>query len=190
MTYPSQFTEFFGPCAWKFLHAVSFTYPENPTELDKERYREFYSLLMHVIPCPGCRMSYAQKWNTYPIQLESREALSKWVYDIHDKVNTSVGKKSPPFSEVKRLYADYAHGIMPAIQNKSNKTQRYILADPYATADGKNSLVPIYDRGSVLNDTPSTAWIIIIALVTLLVAAIVGLLAYNIYSKNKNRKKK
>lgn len=189
MTFPSKFTEFFGPCAWKFLHAVSFTYPEDPSELDKERYRDFYAALMHVLPCPGCRINYSQKWNTYPIQLGSRDDLSKWVYDIHDKVNTSVGKQSPPYSEVKRLYADYAHGLLPAQRHLSNKAQRSMLADPYINADGRNTLQPNFDMASVMEDTPSTAWIVIIVVVTLLVGTIIGLLGYNIYSKRKERKK-
>ena len=31
-----------GPHAWHFIHAVSFTYPLQPTQQDRENYYEFY----------------------------------------------------------------------------------------------------------------------------------------------------
>jgi hypothetical protein len=44
-------TLIWGPPMWHFLHTMSFNYPVNPTQEDKEHYRDFVLSLQHVLPC-------------------------------------------------------------------------------------------------------------------------------------------
>ena len=37
------------------IHEVAIGYPEIPSETDKEEYKQFYDLIMKVLPCPICR---------------------------------------------------------------------------------------------------------------------------------------
>ena len=44
-----------GGFVWGTIHEVAMGYPETPTETDKEEYKQFYDLLMKVLPCPVCK---------------------------------------------------------------------------------------------------------------------------------------
>ena len=43
-------TSIFGPATWHLLHSISFNYPANPSELEKEKYKEFVLSLQILIP--------------------------------------------------------------------------------------------------------------------------------------------
>ena len=40
-----------GPHAWMFLHSITLTYPEKPTNLDKTNFEMFFNSLQPVLPC-------------------------------------------------------------------------------------------------------------------------------------------
>ena len=50
-----------GPHAWIFLHSVSFSYPDDPTEEDKKEYKKFFESLQYVLPCDTCKYNYKKK---------------------------------------------------------------------------------------------------------------------------------
>ena len=43
-----------GPHGWKFIHYVTFGYPINPTNQDKENYKMFFLSLQNILPCSKC----------------------------------------------------------------------------------------------------------------------------------------
>lgn len=84
-----------GPHMWKSLHCISFNYPTNPTPEKKKQYRSFFEMLGHVLPCDDCSKSYLHLISDGPTQItddifESRKTLTKWVCDIHQKVNNKL----------------------------------------------------------------------------------------------------
>ncbi len=95
-----------GPCAWKFLHAVGFTYPHKPTAEDKEHYRIFLEQLKYVLPCSICRNHYKENLKRFPLHssLGSQEDLSRWLVDVHNSVNEKTGKLSVEYDKVARHY--------------------------------------------------------------------------------------
>jgi len=93
-----------GPSAWLFLHSVSFQYPENPTDQDKNNYKIFFESLQNILPCPNCREHYQKNLKENPMNLESRESLIKWVIDLHNAVNKKNSKKEYSYDEVNDLY--------------------------------------------------------------------------------------
>ena len=44
-------TTVWGPSLWHFLHTMSFNYPVNPTQENKQQYRAFIFSLEHILPC-------------------------------------------------------------------------------------------------------------------------------------------
>ncbi len=90
-------TKIWGPCAWEFLHSVSFGYPINPTAEEKEQYKNFIFSVGYVLPCKYCRDSYTEFINSDPDvklkenDLENRESLTKWFYKLHERVNKKLG---------------------------------------------------------------------------------------------------
>ena len=82
-------TAFWGPSGWKFLHTLTFIYPENPNFNDKVKIREFMNLLSFILPCKYCRLSFSKYIKSLPIDnyLDSRTKIIEWLYKIHNKIN-------------------------------------------------------------------------------------------------------
>ena len=93
-----------GPSAWLFLHSVTFQYPDNPTDLEKENYYTFFNSVKEILPCPTCRVHYKENLKLLPIKLESRENLIEWLIDIHNEVNRKNGKKIYSYNDIYKKY--------------------------------------------------------------------------------------
>jgi hypothetical protein len=106
-------TRVWGPTGWVFLHCIAQNYPEEPTRLQKKQYREYFKLVGNVLPCRYCRESYQQfikepttKLDTHV--MKNRQTLSKWLYDVHNKVNKKLEmKNAPTFEEVTKKYESF-----------------------------------------------------------------------------------
>lgn len=88
-------TKIWGPPCWDTFHSVQFGYPIEPTTEQMSDYKNFLILLGKVLPCSFCRDSYA-KFITGDVPLtdevmRSRENLTKWGYDLHNRVNKKLG---------------------------------------------------------------------------------------------------
>ena len=86
--------QLWGPSAWYFLHSLTFSYPENPTQKEKKSIKDFFSSLQYLLPCDVCKLNYKIHFNEDPIDghLQSRERVVKWLISIHNKVNVETGK--------------------------------------------------------------------------------------------------
>jgi len=103
-----------GPVLWKKLHTVTFKYPayidpKNPEDVAlKNRVRKMFMDLRSAIPCKKCRVSYRSYIKQYPIEphLNSQDALSKWLYDIHNMVNAKLRKEESDLFKLKMQELD------------------------------------------------------------------------------------
>ena len=87
-------TYVWGPPMWFTLHTISFNYPVNPTDLDKKHYYKYFKYLGKFY-CKYCRENYKKniEESNFNIKVfENRYTFSKWVYDLHNIVNKSLGK--------------------------------------------------------------------------------------------------
>lgn len=150
MPHPASFVEWFGPCMWKTLHSISFTYPDQPNEDDQRKYANFFYSVGDVIPCPACAKHFRQQLAHHPLQLESRDALTRWVYDAHDRVNKQNGKISPSFEEITKQYSSWTKQRSLEYQSRGREKFRRTMADPYLDGD-----VPKESRG-LLSDMVGT----------------------------------
>lgn len=90
-------TSIWGPPLWHSLHTISFNFPINPTEEQKEQYFNFYNSLQGVLPCRYCRENLIKNMQVLPLTMEifkCRYTLSKYIYDLHELINTMLEKKS------------------------------------------------------------------------------------------------
>lgn len=94
--------EIWGPGLWIFLHTLTLGYPDNPSLEDKKRMMDFINMLGFVLPCEKCQLHFQEHLSKHPIQpaLESREKIIKWLNDIHNEVNKSLGKKEYTLTEM------------------------------------------------------------------------------------------
>lgn len=120
---------YWGPAGWHFMHTVSMTYPEIPSDQDKEKYRIFYESIGEVLPCPACRRHYQDNLKKLPIQLDSRADLFKWTIDIHNEVNKKNKKKILSYDEA--FEAIKKNGMRMAKEKGDEKrgsnVERYVM---------------------------------------------------------------
>jgi hypothetical protein len=81
-----------GPILWNTMHIISLGYPETPDDATQQAAANFYRSLSFLIPCPICRDHYAKLIQMSPPATESKDALIKWVFTIHNEVNKQLGK--------------------------------------------------------------------------------------------------
>lgn len=159
--YPSRFVEFFGPSMWRTLHAVAFTYPNNPSEQERKNYIDFFRSVGNVIPCPSCGVHYRKYMDEHPLEADSKDSLSRWVYDLHQDVNKRSGKSGLTWEQVKDDYTNWGPENKNKLLSKSRKEQIKALGDPYFGRDieiGKNSEA----MEGVSTETRSTVGIVLL----------------------------
>ena len=104
-------TSIWGPPLWHFLHTMSFNYPCTPTAKDKKKYKEFIDSLKHILPCKYCRDNLKNnlKQSGYSLKVfKNRNVFSKWIYTLHETVNTMLGKQSGlTYKSVKHRYEQF-----------------------------------------------------------------------------------
>ncbi len=83
-----------GREGWKFIHWVALTYPNHPTQKDKDNYLKFFESLQNVLPCGICAEHFRKNMERNPIRMESNRELFDWTVDMHNIVNKQNGKKT------------------------------------------------------------------------------------------------
>ena len=85
-----------GPHAWKFLHYVCLNYPDNPSFEEREVMKNYIKYFSEVIPCSVCRSDFKKIKDEYDMNtiLNSKISLFEWSVDVHNRVNTKLGKKT------------------------------------------------------------------------------------------------
>jgi len=98
-----------GPKLWFVIHTFALNYPDNPTYEDKRIMEEFFNNLKGSIPCDKCRIHYRQRLEKNPIMnhLDNKQALFKFTIDLHNQVNSSLGKKIYTYDEVVQIYKEH-----------------------------------------------------------------------------------
>jgi len=104
-------TATWGPSMWHYLHTMSFNYPVEPSASDKKHYKDFIVNLQYVLPCKYCRMNLTKNLKQLPISddvMKTRSSFSRYVYDLHELINTLLHKRSNlTYSEVRETYEHF-----------------------------------------------------------------------------------
>lgn len=88
--------DIWGPHGWKFIHYITLGYPNNPSQVDKQKYYNFFMNLSNVIPCPVCGEHFKQHLDITPLDddaLKDKKSLMAWGVSMHNHVNSRNGKK-------------------------------------------------------------------------------------------------
>jgi hypothetical protein len=94
--------KYWGRYGWYFFHLVTYGYPKNPTEIDKQHYREYITALQFALPCSKCRRHMTEHLKKYPLTndvMSSRTNLVKWGIDFHNIVNDRTDKPMLSYPE-------------------------------------------------------------------------------------------
>jgi hypothetical protein len=120
-------TTVWGPGLWHFLHTMSFNYPITPSLKDKIHYRQFILQLRYVLPCGKCRENLVKNFKRLPLRtkdLESREAFSRYVYELHEVVNTMLHKNSGLSYEQVRERYEHFRARCASGKKRSSRTEK------------------------------------------------------------------
>ena len=115
-------TALWGPALWHFLHMISFNYPVHPTAEEKRNYRDFVKSLVNILPCKYCRQNLKKNLRSLPLtmaEMASRDTFSRYIYRLHERINTNLGKVSGlTFCDVRDRYEHFR----ARCTDKTNKT--------------------------------------------------------------------
>lgn len=112
-----------GPGAWKFLHAATFAQEETISAEQQERLKMFFELIGHVLPCGKCQEHYRSYCKDHPVQVGTREELSRWLVDLHNQVNVITNNsfiQEMSYEDVKDVYA-YDYNPIPHVEAEAKK---------------------------------------------------------------------
>ena len=96
-----------GQYLWRTLHSLTFCFPnENVKKETRDLFINLFKLLEKVLPCPVCRKHYIKKLKEKPIShyVNNRNRLVKWLVDLHNNINSGLGKRVLSMAEVNKIY--------------------------------------------------------------------------------------
>jgi hypothetical protein len=95
-----------GPYCWHMMHILTYNYPEQPNEINKNNIKEFFSSLQYIIPCSICRSHYKKKISKTPVSrvYSNKHSLIKWCVDLHNEVNRGLKKKTLSIENSNNIY--------------------------------------------------------------------------------------
>ena len=135
-------TTVWGPPLWHYLHTMSFNYPVHPTAADKRNYRAFILGLQHVLPCKYCRTNRKTNFKNHPLRachLASRDAFSRYVYELHEIINKLLGKTSGlSYCDVRERYEHFRARCTDDPNPRMVKTQRMVKTHRMVKINPKN----------------------------------------------------
>lgn len=122
-------TAVWGPSLWHFLHIMSLNYPIHPTSEEKKQYKNFIISLQYILPCKYCRENLNNNFKTLPLtnsDMKDRDSFSRYVYKLHETVNTMLGKKSGlTYCDVRERYEHFrSRCTNDKEESKTNKTRK------------------------------------------------------------------
>ena len=97
-----------GSSGWIFLHCVSFSYSTKPSIEERRNMLNFLLSVGHVLPCRRCRSHYNHRVQHLVISsavLDNRETLSRFLVDLHNDVNTRLGRRTMDYETVRQMYS-------------------------------------------------------------------------------------
>ena len=102
-----------GPHVWESLHNITFGYPLQPTNVQKNSYKNFFSSVAEVLPCHYCRDEYKHLITYGSTKLtedtmNDRQTVTRWLYDVHEAVNKKLKVNSNiTYEDVVKKYESY-----------------------------------------------------------------------------------
>jgi hypothetical protein len=148
-------TKIWGEHMWESIHSITFGYPVNPTEQDKDNYKQYLIALKNVLPCKYCRDSYTnfvdgtdEYDSEYKLKISddqynnllNRENLTKWGWRLHNRVNLKLGMDYKiKYEDMCNKFEAYRAKCMP--NEKGCNMPLHLKANSFARSKIRNAPV-------------------------------------------------
>ncbi|KAA8495815.1 FAD-linked sulfhydryl oxidase ERV1 [Porphyridium purpureum] len=84
--------ETLGRATWTFLHTLAAAYPERPSVERQRKTSLFMTLFAELYPCETCADGFQEIVANHPPRTQSNAAFARWMCEVHNEVNVSIGK--------------------------------------------------------------------------------------------------
>lgn len=121
--------EIWGPYYWFTIYTIGLSYPNNPDDIIKRKYYDFFTNIPIFVPDKEIGKIFSEFLNNYPITpyLDSRESIIKWIHFIHNKINQYIGKQEITYYDaLNRYYKNYDLKSIKIYNDRKNR-ERYIF---------------------------------------------------------------
>lgn len=142
-----------GPSAWRYLHAMAFSYPAEPDDQTLNSTYAFLHYFAKTIPCRKCRQHFTEMLSNGEYAVESPESpflscrynFAKWTVDVHNVVNKRTNKRIWTFDEVSVEYGSVDGSLcsLPSAGDKDEKKK------PSSSWNDPSSPLTTRNRGSL-----------------------------------------
>ena len=146
-TYPISDKDVIGKSTWTVLHQYATTFPDDPTERDKEEFKSLMRAVLRGIPdsepCK-CR-THAMEWiqqNPPDQHMTDSSALFAYTCNFHNSVNERLGKKQH----------NCAHLYRRTSNNDECQTCSKIPPGPLSTPQNVAENHPSQETGNISNE--------------------------------------
>lgn len=99
--------EALGRASWKYFHTLLARFPDEPTDQEKTKLRDFIYLYAELYPCGECSYHFVKMLKKNPPQVSSRTAAAMWGCNVHNIVNEYLKK---PRYDCTTILEDYDCG--------------------------------------------------------------------------------
>lgn len=83
--------ELWGPPVWRAFHYTAAGFPSQPSQSDRENYRQYFSKFPFVLPCEECKHHAVALLARMPPVVDSRDRMFEWTVNFHNAVNARIG---------------------------------------------------------------------------------------------------
>uniref|UniRef100_A0A7S4LNX3 Sulfhydryl oxidase n=1 Tax=Eutreptiella gymnastica TaxID=73025 RepID=A0A7S4LNX3_9EUGL len=84
--------ESLGRAGWTILHGFAAAYPRQPDAEQRKEMETFLTSWSNLYPCKHCAAHMRDCMEDDPPRLQSRDELSIWMCELHNKVNDLLDK--------------------------------------------------------------------------------------------------
>ncbi|KAJ2001206.1 Flavin-linked sulfhydryl oxidase of the mitochondrial IMS [Coemansia thaxteri] len=95
-----------GRATWTFLHTMAAYYPDRADPGQQTMMKSLLSSFSHFYPCGRCASHLRLVMAKDPPPVDSRQSLSQWLCQTHNKVNVMLGKDEFDCSKVDERWRD------------------------------------------------------------------------------------
>jgi len=81
-----------GRASWAYLHTLAAYYPTNPTSSQQHTMSQFIRTFSTLYPCNYCADRTNEEIIRNPPRVESQQAFSEWLCEVHNEVNDRLNK--------------------------------------------------------------------------------------------------
>lgn len=97
-----------GRHTWTFLHTTASYYPLTPSPFQRTSMLSLLTALPTLYPCSSCAEELGKYMKVHPPEkaVEGREGLERWLCEVHNEVNTRLGKEEFDCGNVGQRWRD------------------------------------------------------------------------------------